>query len=157
MIEWIPHDSSECPVKAGSLVEADYGAVQLTTTADSVDWGSVRRYRVRMPAPDVAGTIAERENTHGSFELRSEIARRLRDAMSLHERDNGFTAPQEDALIHICNKLSRIAAGDSNHVDHWRDLSAYAELVATQLKATDGATDTRAQRVSLVNGEWIHG
>ena len=131
MIEWIEYDGTECPVKSGALVEADYGAVRLTTDADCVDWGSVRRYRVRMPAPDgVAGTIAERENTHGSFELRSEIARRLRDAMSLHERDNGFTAPQEDALIHICNKLSRIAAGDSCCADHWHDIAGCATLAA---------------------------
>lgn len=135
MIPWIDYDSSECPVKAGALVEVccDYGA-QFTTLAENVLWAEVTRYRVRMPAPDVAGTIAERENTHGSFELRSEIARRLRDAMSLHERDNGFTAPQEDALIHICNKLSRIAAGDSNHVDHWLDVAGYATLVAEGLK-----------------------
>lgn len=49
MIEWIPHNSSECPCKPGALVEADYGAVQMTTLAESVDWSSVRRYRVRMP------------------------------------------------------------------------------------------------------------
>ena len=49
MIEWIPHDGDECPVKPGALVEADYGAVQMTTLAESVDWSSVRRYRVRMP------------------------------------------------------------------------------------------------------------
>jgi hypothetical protein len=131
MIEWIPHNGDECPVKPGTLVEVSYGSVQDTTIAERVDWASAIRYRVRMPAPDgVAGTIAERENTHGSFELRSEIARRLRDAMSLHERDNGFTAPQEDALIHICNKLSRIAAGDSCCSDHWHDIAGYATLAA---------------------------
>lgn len=129
MIPWIDFDGTECPVKPGSLVEVgyDHGA-QMTQLAEDVLWAAVRRYRVRMPASDVAGTIAERENTHGSFELRSEIARRLRDAMSLHERDNGFTAPQEDAMIHICNKLSRIAVGDSNHVDHWRDLRVGASV-----------------------------
>lgn len=64
MIEWIPHDSSECPVKPGSLVEADYGAVQLTTTADSVDWGSVRRYRVRMPEGYATADDRQEAGTH---------------------------------------------------------------------------------------------
>lgn len=50
MIEWIEHAGSECPCKPGALVEADYGAVQVTSLAESVDWPSVRRYRVRMPS-----------------------------------------------------------------------------------------------------------
>lgn len=50
MIEWIPHDSDECPVKPGSLVEVccDYGA-QITTLAENVLWAEVTRYRDELP------------------------------------------------------------------------------------------------------------
>lgn len=64
MIEWIPHNSSECPCKPGALVEADYGAVQMTTLAESVDWPSVRRYRVRMPEGYATADDRQEAGTH---------------------------------------------------------------------------------------------
>ena len=64
MIEWIPHNGSECPCKPGALVEADYGAVQMTTLAESVDWSSVRRYRVRMPEGYATADDRQEAGTH---------------------------------------------------------------------------------------------
>jgi len=70
MIEWIPHDSDECPVKPGALVEVcSYYGAQITTLAENVLWAEVTRYRVRMPegyatADDrqdpIAGCVSDR-------------------------------------------------------------------------------------------------
>jgi hypothetical protein len=40
----------------------------------------------------------------------------------------------EEALSHICTKLSRIANGDAQHVDNWLDIAGYATLVALELE-----------------------
>ena len=40
---------------------------------------------------------------------------------------------QEDALMMISVKISRILNGDPNYSDNWRDIAGYATLVADRL------------------------
>lgn len=74
--------------------------------------------------------LNEREKTHGRFEEVAYTARTIRYAMT---RD-GMSAVQEEALGMIASKLARIACGNPQEIDHWRDIAGYAELVVRDLR-----------------------
>jgi hypothetical protein len=74
--------------------------------------------------------LNEREQTHGRFEEVAYTARTIRYAMT---RD-GLSAVQEEALNMIASKLARIACGNPDEPDHWRDIAGYAELVVRDLR-----------------------
>lgn len=74
--------------------------------------------------------LNEREQTHGRFEEVAYTARTIRLAMT---RD-GLSAVQEEALNMIASKLARIACGNPDEPDHWRDIAGYADLVVRNLR-----------------------
>jgi hypothetical protein len=53
-------------------------------------------------------------------------------AAALKEKE--LAADQANALHMICSKLARIANGDPNYADSWRDVAGYATLVADRLE-----------------------
>lgn len=81
-----------------------------------------------------AALIAERAKTHGDFTVTARIAQHLKRAIAdeLPGRERRDLAPLSDeqleAVDMILTKIARIVAGDSNHGDHWRDISGYALL-----------------------------
>ena len=50
------------------------------------------------------------------------------------EKKKNLPCDQEEALVHICTKMSRVVNGNNNHVDNWRDIAGYATLVADRLE-----------------------
>jgi hypothetical protein len=101
--------------------------------------------------------LNERQKTHGDFADTAVIAQSLKAIISAYrdQKCKKWPAAQLEAMDMICTKISRIVSGSSDNVDHWRDLSAYAELVVEKLKRQPGATDARSVRMVNHGGEWI--
>jgi hypothetical protein len=77
--------------------------------------------------------LAEREKTHGSFEVHASITGGIK--FTLHNQANWklLTATQRESLDMIAHKIGRILAGNPNTRDHWDDIAGYATLIARTL------------------------
>ncbi len=73
----------------------------------------------------VESTLAEREQTHGSFDRYAEVVQELKDAT----KRPGLHVVQREALDMICSKVARIVVGNADEADHWHDIAGYAMLV----------------------------
>lgn len=61
-----------------------------------------------------------------------------------------------EGLVYIFQKLARIASGDPNYIDNYRDIAGYAQLIADYLeKEAEEATDTKIIKKQKINGVWI--
>ena len=86
------------------------------------------------------GTLAERGARYGDFTEHAKITDALLGVLmgdSLAGRfatSWGLMKPfQRQALRTICVKLARIANGDPDYIDDWRDIQGYAKLVEDRL------------------------
>jgi Domain of unknown function (DUF6378) len=97
---------------------------------------------------DIKDILKQRGGTHGPWELQARISENLWRIML--STDKAYSPGQAQALHMICTKLGRIAAGDENEIDHWRDLAGYATLVANDLEPTlaEGFSMERADRAA---------
>ena len=88
------------------------------------------------PADRVGEVLAERGSRYGKFEDHAKVSGSLRSAVfgRLAERRVMLEPDQAEAVIMICHKLGRIANGDPDYADSWRDVAGYAELVARRLE-----------------------
>jgi hypothetical protein len=80
--------------------------------------------------------LEERGKTYGNYLEQATIAKQIRFAIfhSLRLRRVEMGPDQHDAIHMIAVKLSRIANGDPNYADNWRDIAGYATLVADRLE-----------------------
>jgi hypothetical protein len=81
--------------------------------------------------------LAERGATYGRFVDLAELCVSLKTQVRAHRaafRKTPFAADQAEALDMILHKVARIANGDADHVDSWRDIAGYATLVAERLE-----------------------
>jgi hypothetical protein len=76
----------------------------------------------------LGGLLRERRSTHGDWIAQSATAEILFQTIMVREPE--LSASQKQAIHMICTKLSRIACGDPDEVDHWRDIAGYAALAA---------------------------
>lgn len=77
--------------------------------------------------------INEREKTHGPFVTVAAKAQQLKDMIQGGKNWEEMDDVQREALQMIASKIARILAGNYDEVDHWRDISGYAELVVREL------------------------
>ena len=80
--------------------------------------------------------LAERGNRYGNYRQQAQISQDLLRVMhcALLERNKTIEPDQQDALVMIAVKVSRIINGDENYADNWRDIAGYATLVADRLE-----------------------
>lgn len=83
--------------------------------------------------------LNEREKLHGKFETTSDISQQLksvihREILSRPPQEQQLTNVQRESLDLICTKIARIVSGKSNCLDHWRDISGYAELACREIE-----------------------
>ena len=82
----------------------------------------------------IEDTLNERQHQHGDFQENAEIAQDLKNVLRSTEGwHESLNAVQRQALEAICDKISRILAGDPNHRDHWHDIGGYSRLVEKSL------------------------
>jgi hypothetical protein len=79
--------------------------------------------------------LTERGKRYGNYLEQTTISRALRNIINevVDTKEIQLEPDQEDALMMICVKISRILNGDHNYADNWRDIAGYASLVADRL------------------------
>ena len=82
-------------------------------------------------ANNLDAVLEERGKTNGDFNEMTEIIQELKRTMIKGRSKRNSV--QNEAIDMICHKLGRIAAGDPNTEDHWRDIAGYATLVADRV------------------------
>ena len=84
-----------------------------------------------------AEVLKERGTRYGNYLEQCQISRVLRDVItqSIRMRNTRLYADQEDALMMMCVKISRIINGDPDYADNWDDIAGYAKLVANRLSS----------------------
>lgn len=94
---------------------------------------------------NIQETLAERQSTHGNFEVNAEASQALKDTITTHVCVD-LTATQAEALDNICQKVARIITGNPNFIDSWRDIAGYAELTITCIQKSGLGEDVRQER-----------
>jgi hypothetical protein len=79
--------------------------------------------------------LEQRGNTHGNFSDVSHITETIMGEMRNSPNWPRMPDPHRVAVFMIAMKLGRIASGDYNEVDHWRDIAGYAKLVENEIVA----------------------
>lgn len=80
--------------------------------------------------------LNERHSEYGVFEDVARVATNLRNTITLELKQRGkVLAPdQNEALFMICSKIARLVNGNADHLDSWRDIAGYAQLVVDRLE-----------------------
>lgn len=80
--------------------------------------------------------LQERGARYGDFVDHARVTIGLKRVLGLEmlRRDLKLANDQHEALDMICHKLGRIAAGDPDYADSWRDIAGYAKLVSDRLE-----------------------
>ena len=88
---------------------------------------------------DINALLAEREKTHGVYEIHAAITQDLKRVIThgVADLDRRLDDDMQETLDMIAHKIGRIIAGNPAEPDHWRDIAGYAQLVANRLGTTD--------------------
>jgi hypothetical protein len=78
--------------------------------------------------------LEERAKTHGDYKTTAEIAVATKHLWSNQEGWTRLTATQVESLDMIASKVARILSGNPHAVEHWEDISGYAQLVVDNLQ-----------------------
>ena len=82
--------------------------------------------------------LQERQKTHGEFKRHAFIAQNFKecldDAISNFDEYDDICSFHREALEMILHKMARILAGNPNYIDHWNDISGYAQCVVNILE-----------------------
>jgi hypothetical protein len=78
--------------------------------------------------------LAEREKTHGQYEVTAEIIQDLKKTMTESPNWDNLPSTMREALEMNQHKIGRILSGDFNHIDSWRDIVGYNQLVVNILE-----------------------
>jgi len=100
----------------------------------------MRMVHGKIPKDDINEVLKERGKNYGEFDDFARISQQLKKSV-FHNNTAKFTSMHIEALEMICHKIARIANGDPDHVDSWRDITGYAQLVVNLLegKKSDGS------------------
>ena len=78
--------------------------------------------------------LNEREKTHGDYIMTADLAQTMKDWFRAQPSWGCMRRFQRESLDLIATKLSRVLSGNSDEIDHWRDISGYAQLVVARLQ-----------------------
>lgn len=77
--------------------------------------------------------LEQRGSRYGKFENHAALSQKLYTSIIAHIQLHGDISTMQpyhlESLSMICHKLARIANGDPNYDDNWKDIAGYAELV----------------------------
>ncbi len=121
----------------GNFLTGNYKMIRLTKAQQAKE--AARHTAMLKSVPARHPLAAEREPKNGNFANRAKLRMQLERVMRNH--DDGISGAPFDllspakqvALSMYAEKISRILNGDSNDVDHWRDITGYSELVIETL------------------------
>jgi hypothetical protein len=102
---------------------------------------------------NVEQTLIDRESTYGSFRDVADTTSKLMGVLLNSKNGQILPCAHQEALHMICLKMARIVNGDHNFIESWHDISGYAILIENELRATDGATNSRLTYQKAINGK----
>lgn len=76
--------------------------------------------------------LEERNITHGDYGVESKVAEAIKDVL-LEAGYKKLPWYVRNALDLIATKISRLVCGNFKHLDHYDDISGYAQLVKKEL------------------------
>jgi len=107
--------------------------------------------------PEIDDILKQRELTYGSFATLAEVSVVLRTILLTHYTRTHNKQPlpphMTESITQICHKLARIVNGTPSYIESWRDIAGYSQLVVDILTITEGATDSKVVRQTVVNGK----
>lgn len=78
--------------------------------------------------------LNERGSVYGSFFDNAYVTQNLVNVMRNHSDNyDNLSDVQKEAIHMICHKLARATNGVDDHVDNWKDIAGYAQLVVDDL------------------------
>ena len=105
---------------------------------------------------DINLVLAERQKVHGDFADDARYSQTIKQVLQnghferVQRRQSSLRYTQVEAMEQIATKLGRILAGDSDEIDHWKDISGYATLIANEIQKEHDAVaaqqDTEGRR-----------
>lgn len=78
--------------------------------------------------------LNERGSRYGKFTGLSLIAQNIKSAMRHSPNWQRLPEDMKEALEMIATKMGRVLNGDPTHLDHWIDVTGYAQLVVDRLR-----------------------
>lgn len=75
--------------------------------------------------------LKNRDSIHGDYQKVADTSQRLKAVIA--DTVNQLPLDMNESLDLICTKISRIANGNFEEVDHWLDIAGYAQLIANRL------------------------
>jgi phosphate-selective porin len=93
-----------------------------------------------MPSSSVYKILASRSSTHGDYSELASIAQRIKHELRKGSSWQSMASAQQEALELIATKLARIAVGNPHDLDHWDDISGYAQLAAGSIRRTQNGS-----------------
>ncbi|QRE00547.1 hypothetical protein [Burkholderia phage BCSR129] len=88
-------------------------------------------------ATNLENIMQQRGSQYGDFTLQAALAQHLKQVIYGHCEQVGnqaMNAVHCEAMDMIAHKISRIANGNPNNPDSWRDIAGYAMLVADRIE-----------------------
>jgi len=77
--------------------------------------------------------LKERQKTHGEYERLAAVAQSIKNILRSAPNYGALSAVQSESVDLIATKLARIVCGDPDELDHYIDISGYADLVVRNL------------------------
>lgn len=85
-------------------------------------------------ANELDAIMEERGKQYGDYGSVATMSQTLKRAMCAGPGGaDRFSSIQLESIDMICHKMARIAVGNPNNKDSWRDIAGYATLVADRL------------------------
>jgi len=87
-------------------------------------------------------TLEQRGTRYGVFKHHAALSVILRTTIfqhytQVHPDGPQLSYSQVEAITMILHKLARIANGDANYDDSWKDIAGYAELIVKELQGIE--------------------
>lgn len=90
---------------------------------------------------DIRDILAQRGQTHGHYPNHAAITQHMKDWFRAQHNWAALSNAQKETLDMIAHKIGRVLAGDPTHVDHYKDISGYAELCVQELESNTAAAN----------------
>lgn len=78
--------------------------------------------------------LRERGLRYGAFVSQADLSQKFKDVLIYGGSIDSMQSYQKEALEMILHKIARIANGDPNYTDSWKDIAGYAQLVVDILE-----------------------
>jgi len=89
----------------------------------------------------VEKALEARPSTHGDFKDNADVSQGIKRLIQGAPSYHLLSDTQKEVVDMVAHKLSRIAAGDPNTLDHWVDLAGYASIAVRELQLEQGVDD----------------